>query len=50
LTHTWAVYRGVVDKPPMLQDASPVAAVVIAFFEYIFEVRKFYQYQMVAII
>ena len=35
-THIWAVYRGVVEKPPMLQGASPVAAVVIAFFEYIF--------------
>lgn len=36
LTHIWAVYRGVVTKPPMLQGASPLAAVVIAFFEYIF--------------
>lgn len=36
LTHIWAVYRGVVSKPPMLQGASPVAAVVIAFFEYMF--------------
>ena len=35
-THIWAVYRGIVEKPPMLQGASPVAAVVIAFFEYIF--------------
>ena len=35
-THMWAVYRGVVSKPPMLQGASPVAAVVIAFFEYMF--------------
>ena len=34
LTHIWAVYRGVVSKPPMLQGASPVAAVVFAFFEY----------------
>ena len=36
LTHIWAVYRGVVTKPPMLQGASPLGAVVIAFFEYIF--------------
>jgi hypothetical protein len=36
LTHIWAVYRGVVTKPPMLQGASPLAAIVIAFFEYIF--------------
>ena len=36
LTHIWAVYRGVVSKPPMLQGASPLGAVVIAFFEYIF--------------
>jgi hypothetical protein len=36
LTHLWAVYRGVVTGPPMLQGASPLAAVVIAFFEYIF--------------
>lgn len=34
LTHTWAVYRGIVTKPPMLIGASPLAAVVIAFFEY----------------
>lgn len=36
LTHIWAVYRGVVTKPPILQGASPFGAVVIAFFEYIF--------------
>lgn len=35
LTHIWAVHRGVVTKPPMLQGASPVGAVVFAFFEYI---------------
>ncbi len=35
LTHLWAVYRGVVAKPPMLQGASPLAAIVFAFFEYI---------------
>lgn len=36
LTHIWAVYQGIVTKPPMLQGASPLAAVVIAFFEYTF--------------
>ena len=36
LTHIWAIYRGIVTKPPMLLGASPVAAVVIAFFEYMF--------------
>ena len=36
LTHIWAVQRGIVTKPPMLQGASPLAAVVIAFFEYMF--------------
>ncbi|NTU56634.1 MAG: hypothetical protein HGA79_10335 [Anaerolineales bacterium] len=36
LTHIWAVYRGIVTSPPMLQGASPLGAVVIAFFEYIF--------------
>lgn len=35
LTHIWAVYRGVVTKPPMLQGASPFSAVAFAFFEYI---------------
>lgn len=35
-THTWAVYLGVVTKPPMLQGASPLAALFIAFFEYAF--------------
>jgi hypothetical protein len=36
LTHIWAVYRGVVTKPPMLQGTSPLAAVIFAFFEYMF--------------
>ena len=36
LTHIWAVYRGAVSKSPMIQGASPLAAIVIAFFEYIF--------------
>jgi hypothetical protein len=36
LTHIWAVHLGIVTKPPMLQGASPLAAVVIAFFEFMF--------------
>ncbi len=36
LSHVWAVYRGILDKPPMLQGASPGAAVTIAFFEFTF--------------
>jgi len=34
LTHIWAVVRGIVTEPPMLQGASPLAAVIIALFEY----------------
>jgi hypothetical protein len=26
----WAVFRGIVSKPPMLQGASPVAAVIVS--------------------
>jgi hypothetical protein len=36
LTHTWAVFRGLMVRPPMLQGASPLAAVIFAFFEYVF--------------
>ena len=36
LTHIWAVYLGIVTKPPILQGASPLAAVIIAFFEFMF--------------
>jgi len=36
ITHLWAEYRGILEKPPMLQGASPVAAVVIAIFEFMF--------------
>lgn len=36
ITHLWAVYRGIVDRPPMLQGADPVAAIVIAVFEFMF--------------
>jgi hypothetical protein len=36
LGHIWAAYRGLLDKPPMLQGASPVAAVVFSGFEFMF--------------
>jgi hypothetical protein len=36
LTHVWAISRGILDKPPMLQGASPWAAIVLPFFEFIF--------------
>jgi len=34
ITHAWAVYLGIVARPPMLQGASPLAVVTIAFFEF----------------
>jgi hypothetical protein len=34
ITHIWAVTRGLVDKPPMLKGVNPLAAVVIAGFEF----------------
>jgi hypothetical protein len=36
LTHILAISRGILDKPPMLIGASPVAALTIAAFEFIF--------------
>lgn len=36
ITHLWAVHLGIITKPPLLQGAQPLAAVVIAFFEFIF--------------
>lgn len=36
LTHIWAIYRGVLIRPPMLRGSSPFAALTLAFFEYIF--------------
>jgi hypothetical protein len=36
ITHVWAVYLGILDKPPMLQGAGAAAAIVIAAFEFIF--------------
>lgn len=36
ITHIWAIYRGILDKPPMLQGVSPLSATVFPFFEFIF--------------
>lgn len=36
LTHIWAISRGILDGPPMLQGASPVAASVMPIFEFAF--------------
>jgi hypothetical protein len=36
ITHILAIYRGILDKPPMLTGASPFAALTIAAFEFIF--------------
>lgn len=35
-THTWAIFRGIMTRPPMLQGASPLAALLLAFFEFTF--------------
>lgn len=36
ITHILAIYRGILDKPPMLTGTSPAAALTIAAFEFIF--------------
>jgi hypothetical protein len=36
ITHLNAVLRGIVEKPPMLRGASPLAAIVVAFPEFAF--------------
>jgi hypothetical protein len=36
VTHTWAIYRGILDKVPMLQGASPVATAIMPIFEFAF--------------
>ena len=36
ITHIWAIYRGILAKPPMLQGVSPVAAAIMPIFEFIF--------------
>jgi len=35
-THRLAIQRGIVDKPPVLQGASPAAAIMVAIFEFTF--------------
>jgi hypothetical protein len=34
--HVWAVHRGLMDKPPMLRGASPEAAVIFSWLEFVF--------------
>ena len=34
--HIWALHRGLMETPPLLQGASPVAAVVFSGFEFVF--------------
>jgi hypothetical protein len=36
ISHVLAIQRGILEKPPMLQGASPIAALTIAAFEFIF--------------
>jgi Co/Zn/Cd efflux system component len=36
ITHIGAIHGGILKKPPMLQGADPIAALVIAAFEFIF--------------
>lgn len=36
LSHAWALTRGLMTRPPMLQGASPLGALILAFFEYLF--------------
>ena len=36
ITHIWGIYRGLLDKPPMLQGVSPLSATVFPFFEFVF--------------
>ena len=36
ITHMWGIHRGLLEKPPMLQGVSPVAASVMPIFEFIF--------------
>jgi len=36
LSHMLAIHRGILEKPPMLQGASPLSAIIIAMVEFIF--------------
>jgi hypothetical protein len=35
LSHLWAIHRGILDNPPLLQGVSPASA-VLPFFEFVF--------------
>ena len=35
ITHIWAIARGILEKPPMLQGVSPLAASIMPFFEFV---------------
>jgi hypothetical protein len=36
ITHIWAIEQGILNKPPMLIGASPIAATILPVFEFIF--------------
>jgi FtsH-binding integral membrane protein len=36
VTHIWGISRGLLEKPPMLQGTSPIAATIMPFFEFVF--------------
>ncbi|MBN1415586.1 MAG: hypothetical protein JW973_10835 [Bacteroidales bacterium] len=36
VTHLWAIHRGILDKPPVLQGVSPIAASIMPIAEFIF--------------
>ncbi len=36
ISHIWAISRGILEGPPMLQGASPVPTVILPFFEFVF--------------
>lgn len=36
ITHVWAIHQGILEKPPLLQGAGPVAASIMPVFEFIF--------------
>jgi hypothetical protein len=36
LTHMWAIARGIINRPPMLQGISPIAVCIMPVFEFLF--------------
>jgi hypothetical protein len=36
ITHIWAIHRGILDKPPLLQEAGSAAVSIMPFFEFVF--------------